>query len=83
MSAAPLRSEPAFYRLSVRVTDAELRAVRALARAQRLTVSAMVGEALAEMAGDLGESRPVAWRAQSCKRCKHRRRASCPTHPGE
>ena len=56
MSAAPLRSEPAFYRLSVRVTDAELRAVRALARAQRLTVSAMVGEALAEMAGDLGES---------------------------
>ena len=72
MSPPPQHEAVASCVVSVRLTPDEYRAVRSLAKVERMTVSALISEALAELAGDLGERRPVAWRAQSCLRCRYR-----------
>lgn len=74
MPTHPLRSTAAVYRLAVRVTEDEYRAVRALATSNSLTISNLVGEALAEFCGDLGEPSPLPRRRAHCARCPHRRR---------
>lgn len=55
----PRRGEPARCVINVRVTATELSEVRRLARETRMTISGMVGEALAEYASDLGERGPL------------------------
>ena len=73
MPKRPRRGSLAIYRLSVRVTREERRALRALARANHLTISALIADALAELATDSGTPPPLVTRCARCGRC--------PTHP--
>ena len=76
MSKRPLRGAPAARHIGVRVTVAEHRALRVLARANSLTLSSMVAEAVAVWAGDMGERPPLACRYTPCDACPF----CCSTH---
>ena len=78
MPTRPTRGEPTAHVLSVRITVSERRALRALARANSLTLSSLVAEALAELAGDLGERPPLSCRIGSCTACPY-----CHTPPAD
>lgn len=77
--ALPIRGEPADCVIHVRVTRTEYCAIVRLARANSLTISGLVGEAIAELAGDLGEQAPIQRTCCIGSLCASHGR--CITHP--
>lgn len=80
MSPPRNRSDVARYTVSIRVTAAERRAIRRLADLNHVTVSALAGEALACLAGDLGESAPLETLPRQCEACRYYYRRACHTY---
>lgn len=73
-----LRSEPTTHRLAIRVTRTEYLAVKHLARRHQLTISALIGEAVAEFASDCGEGQLISRRCCLGALCAHHRACSTP-----